>query len=250
MKKDGWKKFLYVVLLCAWAFTVVLGVQFMLGVPAGYLLPTDFLTSTLGNAIFSVVSYAVSLFILLWLTPRIVEKCQEKIQKKAVKPIKFNRERMGLSGFPTWTDIGLAPIGYVASIILATGLTALFRLLPWFDAAETQNLGYSLYLPGVERGIAFFALAIIAPIAEELVFRGWLYGKLRIKVPKWLAIFLTSLTFGLIHLQWNVGVTVFCMSVITCVLREITGTIYAGMLVHIINNGIAFFLVYVIGTLA
>ena len=90
-------------------------------------------------------------------------------------------------------------------------------------------------------------LAIIAPIAEELIFRGWLYGKLRIKIPKWVAILITSFLFGLIHLQWNVGVTVFCMSVVMCILREITGTIYAGMLVHMLSNGIAFFLVYVVG---
>ena len=249
MKNTGWMKFLYTISLCAWVFTVVLGVQFMLGVLAGYLLPTDLLTSTIGNAVFSVISYAFALFILLWLTPRVIEKWKEKKEKEPIKPIKFNRERMGLRGFPTWTDIGLAPIGYVVSVVLATGLTALFNFLPWFDANETQELGYSIYMPGFERGIAFIILAIIAPIAEELIFRGWLYGKLRIKIPKWIAILATSLVFGLIHLQWNVGITVFCMSVVTCTLREITGTIYAGMLVHIINNGVAFFLIYVVGVM-
>ena len=98
---------------------------------------------------------------------------------------------------------------------------------------------------GIERGVAFIALVVIAPIAEEIVFRGWLYGKLRVNIPKWVAILITSLVFGAIHMQWNVGITVFAMSVVNCILREITGTIYAGTLVHMINNGVAFYLVYV-----
>ena len=90
-------------------------------------------------------------------------------------------------------------------------------------------------------------VAVIAPIMEEIIFRGFLYGKLRVRIPKWVAIFVTSLVFGLVHLQWNVGISVFAMSIVTCTLREITGTIYAGMLVHIINNAVAFYLVYVAG---
>jgi len=100
---------------------------------------------------------------------------------------------------------------------------------------------------GGERVVAFILLVVIAPIAEEIVFRGFLYGKLRIAAPKWLAILIISFLFGLIHFQWNVGISVFAMSVVSCTLREITGTIYAGTLVHMINNGVAFFLVYVLG---
>ena len=100
---------------------------------------------------------------------------------------------------------------------------------------------------GLERGLAFITLVVIAPIIEEIIFRGWLYGKLRIIIPKWLAILITSLLFGLIHMQWNVGISVFAMSIVTCTLREITGTIYSGILVHMINNGVAFCLVYIVG---
>lgn len=242
-----WQNFFYVVGLSTWVFVVVVGVQFLVTIPAAMIIPMEALRSTLGNAILSIICYILALFILLWLSPRVVAKWQERSTKKPVKPAKFNRERMGLSGLPTWTDIGLAPIGYIASIVIAMGLTAVFKLFPWFEASEAQDLGYSFYMQGVERGIAFIALAIVAPIMEEIIFRGFLYGKLRIKTPKWLAIFITSLIFGLIHLQWNVGISVFAMSIVTCTLREITGTIYAGMLVHIINNGVAFFLVYVIG---
>ena len=245
--QQRWEKVFYTLGLSAWVFAVVIGVQFVIGVLVAFLVPESVLNSTLGNTLFSIVAYLLALFILLWVTPRITAWWQSRISKKKVAPAKFDRQKMGLFGLPTWTDIGLAPIGYIASIVLATGLTAIFKLLPWFDMDEAQDLGYNLYMQGIERGVAFVMLAIFAPIVEEIIFRGFLYGKLRIKIPKWIAILVTSLVFGLIHMQWNVGVTVFAMSVVTCVLREITGTIYAGMLVHIINNGVAFFLVYVVG---
>lgn len=238
MKNKGWlKKTLWVIAISAFVFAVVAGVQFLLGLFLAHLFPIEVLTSTVTNTVFSVISYILAIIIIIILPP-IISK--NRLQKSS-------RESLGLRGLPTWTDIGLAPIGYAISLLLASGLTALFNLFTWFNANEAQNLGYSPYLVGTERGLAFVMLAIIAPIAEEIIFRGWLYGKLRIKIPKWVAILVTSLVFGLIHLQWNVGVTVFCMSIVTCILREITGTIYAGMLVHMLSNGVAFFLVYVVG---
>lgn len=238
MKNHGWlKTTLWVVAISAYVFAVVAGVQFLLSLLLVHILPVEAFDSPVTNTVFSVVSYLLAIMIIIVLPPRI-------FKNKLTKP---SRESLGLKGLPTWTDIGLAPVGYVVSILLATGLTALFKFFPWFNAAETQDLGYSPYIMGFDRGLAFVMLAIIAPIAEEIIFRGWLYGKLRIKIPKWVAILITSFLFGLIHLQWNVGVTVFCMSVVTCTLREVTGTIYAGMLVHMLSNGVAFFLVYVIG---
>ena len=95
-------------------------------------------------------------------------------------------------------------------------------------------------------------LVVVAPVVEELIFRGWLYGKMREathgKFRTWVAIglpmLLVSLLFGLVHGQWNVGVVVFAMSLVMCALREITGTIYAGMLVHMLKNAVAFMLLF------
>ena len=98
-------------------------------------------------------------------------------------------------------------------------------------------------------------LVVVAPIAEELIFRGWLYGKLRLLLSSKLSnnasmilsIILVSVLFGMVHMQWNVGVNVFALSVVLCGLREITGTIYAGILAHMLKNGIAFYLLYILG---
>jgi membrane protease YdiL (CAAX protease family) len=59
------------------------------------------------------------------------------------------------------------------------------------------------------------------------------------------AILITSVLFGIMHGQWKVGVTVFAMSIGMCVMRELTGTIWSGIILHMIKNGIAFFFLFV-----
>ena len=220
--------------LSAWTMAVVFGAQFLVAYPMHWILG-DNLNSPVWSAIYTALVYLLSL-ILIALLPW-----------KLFKKWKTNREELGLSGLPTWTDIGLAPIGYAVSILLAYVLTAAFSFLPWFNAAEAQNVGFNNISSGLDRVVAFLALAVVAPIAEELIFRGWLYGKLRAHVNMAVSIIIVSLLFAIAHLQWNVGVTVFAMSVVNCLLREITGTIYSGTILHIIRNAIAFYAVFILG---
>ncbi|MBR2725082.1 CPBP family intramembrane metalloprotease [Candidatus Saccharibacteria bacterium] len=202
--------------------------------------------------IVSALSYALAIIIIIWL-PSVIKA---KLQKKPFPKKMIDKTELGLRGFLSWTDIGLALVGFIAYFILASILTSLFtQLLPWFDAEETQEIGYSVYAGGIDKLVAFFSLVIVAPIAEEIIFRGWLYGKMRAKLSKtmsniWsviISVFLVSLTFGFMHLQWNVGVNVFAMSVILCLMREVTGTIYVDILMHMIKNGLAFYLLFVLG---
>jgi membrane protease YdiL (CAAX protease family) len=88
-------------------------------------------------------------------------------------------------------------------------------------------------------------LIIVAPVAEEVLFRGYLYGKLRKSVPVWAAIGIVSVLFGSIHGQWNVAIDVFALSIVLCVLREITGSIWAGILLHMVKNGLAFYILFI-----
>jgi membrane protease YdiL (CAAX protease family) len=159
---------------------------------------------------------------------------------------KVSRDSLGLKGLPTWTDILLAPIGYIASMVATIAVLLVVQAVaPSFDLNEAQDVGFNGIYLNIDKAIAFVALVVLAPIAEELIFRGYLYGKLRTRLSAIPAIILVSVLFGLMHGQWNVGIVVGVMSVFLCVARELTGTIYAGILMHMIRNGLAFYLLYV-----
>jgi membrane protease YdiL (CAAX protease family) len=155
-------------------------------------------------------------------------------------------EELGLSRLLNWTDIGLAPAGFIvyfvaSSLLVYTGS----QLIPGFNLTQIQETGFSHVSQYYEYALAFTTLIIVAPVAEEVLFRGFLYGKLRTRMPVWIAVLLTSVLFGLIHSQWNVGLDVFALSVVLCSLREITGSIWSGILLHMLKNSIAFFIIFI-----
>ncbi len=226
-----------------WAFVSVIASQYIIGYPLLWILGSDTYAEPVWRLINSVLVYALALFLLFYVPGKIRKKYQT------------TRAEAGLSNLPTWSDILLSIIGFIVATLFSALLVNAFSLFPWFDASETQNTGFSTYIFGVDRALAFITTVIVAPIAEEIIFRGWLYGKLRglmhQKIPEWAGILISclvvSIIFGLIHFQWNVAVNVFALSAVLCALREITGTIYSGILVHMIKNGIAFYIVYVAG---
>lgn len=163
-----------------------------------------------------------------------------------VKKRKTSRKEVGLTGLPTWADLGLGPAGFVVYLLASAAVVSLVgALIPAFDVSQVQETGFEGLSLQYEYLLAFATLVVLAPIAEEILFRGYLYGKLRKVIPLWLAILVTSVIFGFVHFQWNVGVDVFVLSIVACILREVTGTIWAGILLHMIKNGLAFYFLFI-----
>jgi len=184
------------------------------------------------QAVFSAVIYVLSLVIVIgipwW-----------------VKKYRTTRQEIGLHTSMTWTDILLTPLAFVAYILLSYVLTSIASNFPFYDIEQVQNTGFTQLTQGYEFLLAFLTLVVIAPIAEEILFRGYLLGKLRKHVPVWLAILVTSLLFGLVHFAWNVGVDVFALSIVLCLLRISTGRLWPAMLLHMAKNGLAFYLLFI-----
>jgi len=153
---------------------------------------------------------------------------------------------LGLSRLPSWMDIGLAPVGFISYMILVTvvfsGVVAVF---PNFPIDQVQDTGFEVFGSRSDNILAFSTLVVLAPLAEETLFRGYLYGKLKAHVPAIMAALVTSLLFAVAHFQLNVGVDVFVMSLVLCGLRSLTGSIWAGVLVHVIKNAVAYYLLFV-----
>ena len=239
-KSKGWKiglRILRSFLLAAWVAVALFGSQYLV---AGALiilnrLGAQFSDNATFETIVSAIIYVVCLVVTIALPWLVLEE-------------KTTRDELGLRGLPTWTDIGLAVVGFVLSLIVAFVLTALMQwILPFVDWDQKQEIGYENIAGTKDMLMAFLALVVIAPIAEEIVFRGWLYGKLRLRISAIPAIILVSILFGVVHLQANVAVSVFSMSVMMCLIREYTGTIWGGMLVHMLKNGLAYYLIFVYG---
>ncbi len=152
----------------------------------------------------------------------------------------------GMPWWPRWKELGLGLIG-VAIYIIGTMIVQYVATLAFgLNAAQDQDLGLSS-LYGGEMLVAFVVLVGLTPLFEELLFRGFLYGRLRALVKKawWLPALIVSALFGLAHGQWNVGLDVFVLSMVACTLREMTGSIWGGVVLHMIKNMVAFMFTFV-----
>jgi uncharacterized protein len=163
-----------------------------------------------------------------------------------VKKQRTSAQELGLESPPSWIDLLLAPTGFVAYIIL----TAIFsfvamQFLTFVDYNQTQEVGFAGLNQQYEFVLAFISLVIVAPVAEEVLFRGYLLGKLRKHLPLWGAILVTSLLFAAVHLQWNVAIDVFALSLVLCVLRVMSKSLWPSILLHMIKNGIAFYFLFI-----
>lgn len=268
-------------LLTVWVGVVLYAVQYIFAYGFVFLLGGKLSSSPVYTTIYNALIYVTSFLIILFCTPKISSKirclrCTKPAPNPAPNPNPnpnqkpapatttkssianeprestpanySTRAELGLTSSFTWTDIGLSVVGFVVYLFLAGFFTRLMsQIFPWFDMTEIQNVGYSNLVTPIDKLLAIFSLVIVAPIAEEAIFRGWLYGKLRAKLGIIYSILLTSLLFGIMHGQWNVGVNVFAMSLVLCIMREITGTIYSGIFLHMLKNAVAFYLLFIIG---
>lgn len=112
------------------------------------------------------------------------------------------------------------------------------------DQNQAQNLGYQ-NLGGLDKALAFVPLVVLTPLAEETIFRGFLFRGFRKYLPFWLAALGASALFGLAHGQWNVGLDVFAMSLVGCYLVERTKSIWPSIFLHALKNSVAFWLLYI-----
>jgi uncharacterized protein len=80
-----------------------------------------------------------------------------------------------------------------------------------------------------------------AAFAEELCFRGLLFGGLRERLPKVPAALVAGTVFGLLHAFTGITAVppLIALCFVFCLLYEKTGSIVPGMLLHMLNNSVA-----------
>ena len=242
---------LYAGFVVAWAALALLSAQYIISLILQIIVGSNIAARPFWTLIYYILNYSLAIIFIIWLPAKVwaIYKKRKKISKQKDQDVseltKTTPTDMGMQAWPTFVDIGLAPIAYVVYTILGNAAQEIMKNFSWFDAGQSQNVGFSYFITGWEQLAAVIAIVFIAPLAEEIIMRGWVYGKLRKRLNIIIAMLLTSILFGALHGQWNVAVTTFILSLILCGLREITGTIWSGVLLHMLVNGVAFYVLYI-----
>ncbi len=95
----------------------------------------------------------------------------------------------------------------------ATGLSRLVYLLPLDDVIGSYEKVSSQLLKG-GIGIQLVSLGIVVPIAEELIYRGLVFLRMKKIMEVWTAAVFASVMFGLFHFNLLQGVYTFMLSMV------------------------------------
>lgn len=159
----------------------------------------------------------------------------------SVRAIGLNKPNLG--------HIGLALLGFGAYFLLYIAAAALASVLvPSLDFEQKQQLGFDAARSTTDLVLTAISLVVLPPLAEEIVFRGFLYSGLRRRFRVWPAALITSLLFGMGHLQfasgepllWVAMLDTCVLSLVLCYVRERGGSLWPGIFIHATKNAVAF----------
>lgn len=174
----------------------------------------------------------------------------------------FGLVQLGIFGVWYWKEFGMeatvspakrlsrAPVALVAAgigmqFVSAWVLAAEAYLLP---AAMTEYEDMIEYAAQYDFTFSMIIYSLIlAPIAEECIFRGLTLGYLQRAIDRfWLANIIQAVLFGVFHRDLIQGIYAFAMGLCLGYIREKYGTIWAGIVVHVVFNLIGYLTPYVL----
>ncbi len=150
-----------------------------------------------------------------------------------------------------WTDLGFRPF-HPLFLGLAGGFLSLSFLINLLWSLLLTPLGLEVQpeiLPLFGEGLRGLVLALItagliAPLAEETFFRGFLFAVLRGYQGPLRAMITTALLFTLFHLTPTAFVPLFFLGCFLALLYHLSGSLWPGILLHATMNSLAIVISY------
>jgi membrane protease YdiL (CAAX protease family) len=147
----------------------------------------------------------------------------------------------GLRRAPFWPTLGWAALGVFSFFVIS----AIYAGIVQPDAKQdvVESLGGDQGTFGLI--IAGLMVIAVAPVVEEIFFRGFFYRALRSRFSIVVAALMDGLLFGVIHYNGGAdGLLILpplaLLGFIFCLVYERTGSLYPVIGMHAFNNSLAF----------
>lgn len=153
-------------------------------------------------------------------------------------------DRMAMMGLNDFGQIALHKATGLAFLLVITAMAFNFVYATYVIPGIGMQEDMEKILAGIARTppnmvVMFLAIAVAAPVVEELLFRGLLQNALTKYLPVWGAIVLSSFLFSLVHLQPYAIPGLMSLSIAFGYLYHRTGSLRTNIILHMANNAFA-----------
>src|SRR3954469_14694052 len=153
--------------------------------------------------------------------------------------------RFGERPYPA--DLGLratpsrAAVGWVVVARIAFGIFAVFYVKAVGGVTSNVPIRPVGDVDALDQVDIAIAVAVLAPLVEELFFRGFMYGSLRGKLPVFWAALICGTLFAAVHplyggAAWNLVPVLAMAGIAMCLLYERTGSLWPAIAFHSAMN--------------
>jgi membrane protease YdiL (CAAX protease family) len=150
---------------------------------------------------------------------------------------------------PGWETGRALAVMIVGMLALGQALDSLTVLAGLGDKGALAAIRSALAAAaGPQLFLAVLVIGVLAGSAEELFFRGYMQTRLGQRVSPALAVVVTSLAFGLLHLEWIHGLLAFVLGLYLGWITEVAGSALPAIACHVINNALFTVLTALVGT--
>lgn len=151
----------------------------------------------------------------------------------------------------SWRELGFKRFSVIKAILTVVlmlvafiiGIELIYQLvqalMPGFDPNQAQENEFTKAAPQF-KPYSLIALVILPPLVEEAIFRGFMFPAFAKRFGLIVGAIFSSAMFGLAHMQPNIIVYTFFIGLVLCFLYARTGSIIPGIVLHMINNYIAY----------
>jgi membrane protease YdiL (CAAX protease family) len=132
-------------------------------------------------------------------------------------------------------DLGVA----VAVGVMLGTIAAMANLLLMLTVTKDPQDGVAA-IAAIDPGAAALVahVVLLAPVAEELTFRGLIHRIFRQSMLPWSATLLSALIFGLMHVQLGKAIWAFFLGLVTAASYEQTRSLLTPILIHGLFNAV------------